>query len=1757
MAILVAAGDTLAEAIAVLRERFHSLAERMMVVVEALQAGVAPPADLAEEIQSSRNDFAALVTACSHLLAAELEPDISIDQLAERLRAYRQARIALQRGVRVLRQVVSLHNPREPEFPALDVVKDSAADLLTKVEDGMREGDLEAALTPYVDLLQFVAGAEGLPSVEWAATYQRVSESFGLEVAAAAARGHLIMARGQDQTAIDSELKSAAIGVTALPPERTDEIVARSGDDAGTAVAERESTRDQEGPTESEPPGVDGELLTEAAVPDVTAATSTSAATALAEAERQPVPAGPPGGGEVPTEGLDIGGAIWTFLSQKRAALAYHLARVATTQQLLPVGAPPPALLRALTLAPWLTRATGAVARDLQNCFGTEITQAGMTGALLIWAATVRPALLAPASGAAIWLRSIHWEDGWSDFFALSKEVAETGEVAQGINLNLLRGARGLAAWQLDLEQAQRDAQEWMEQAPAMHFLGPANGVWRKLVQRGGAITRLLAPVCSGRVPTASQVAEASVTLADRVAFRRLVDEIDRRLRPTNFERVHARALEQLVARTLEAVALAENWLAVIRRRPEQQDFVTSRVNALRASMQAREAAMADRLSTVATRGDAAGAAATLALATLCNLRTMLDEDGPVSAPEPDIVRLLGRDLLLLPEVDLDESWRPRLEPALRALARLAETPPNWERAFVGRLARLDFRGCERVTEVVEEEDDALAGRLRQQLAGAMEAARAEHDCEQERLGHEVEQALHAGLMGEAEHGELQGRIVEAGRLVTALDLRAAQAMLQQVGQQLETMRRRGVDDLAASLSQLSFDAEDPTRIRIEDAIAAGDLAAAHEYLDRVRRGQSILATKPEGQTRFETWRTWLQSVEASEESDARILSQVRAKQGRFGSLLAGLGPEEETTALQYLDAWFTLKNSRQFDARSVRIVLAALGFGPTRVNPVHPPTGRGRPQSMKASFSARAVMDRATCPVPTFGSVANGRYRIVFTPARMDNLSAALADGTGAQATLLFHFGRLDTAQRQVFVRQSRALAQSALLVDDWLALFLASRNAPRLPWFFSATLPYTVVQPYVTGTGVVPPEMFYGRQQELASLLDPNDGRCFVFGGRQLGKTALLREAQRRFHDPENGRIAIWLDLKTKGIGTESKAEELWSRLVPPLQKASVLTSSFHLTRSVAGHAEPIMEGVMAWLGDDPDRRILLLLDEADAFLADDGENGFPECYRLKGLMEQTNRHFKVVFAGLHNVVRAATEVENHPLAHLGQPVGVGPLVHNGEWYEARDLIRVPLESLGYQFTSPNLPVRIMAQTNYYPGLIQAYCAGLLSTLAERHSAGIEFRDGPPYLITSEHVNQAYNAHLREHFRERFSLTLRLDPRYEVITYFMAERFLSGEASISTGLTLREIAEGASYWWKEGFSKTLQRGDLRVLLGEMEVLGVTARIGERPARYTLRNPNILLLLGTREEVGNELLKERSAPPPFQAAHFHAAVSSWEDDPRHALTVQQEAQLHEPRSGITLLFGTEAAGFSPEQLHGLLRDSMGAERVRGKSASAFKAELKEIKVRQGGTTVAYVLPEDGWDAAWLRAAIAHTSGRSARTRHLRVLLVGGPEEAWSLTGTSESAFDEADVDIMTVRAWQASFLNRWAEDVQVSRQVRDGLDRATGGWWVLLKYLRDHQDSLDDLESTLKSEEGRKGFLKAFGLQIPEAAAGLQAVTRHCLGDGSLRDDDIPTVAEMENQTVEHLRRCLRWGGWIGLVADDSGTPWVIDPVVCRILSA
>ena len=115
------------------------------------------------------------------------------------------------------------------------------------------------------------------------------------------------------------------------------------------------------------------------------------------------------------------------------------------------------------------------------------------------------------------------------------------------------------------------------------------------------------------------------------------------------------------------------------------------------------------------------------------------------------------------------------------------------------------------------------------------------------------------------------------------------------------------------------------------------------------------------------------------------------------------------------------------------------------------------------------------------------------------------------------------DRRKMSEYFHKEKSNRNPFLLIDRVLLLYLAlfPKNE-RLPIMLNCTLPFTSnYQPFVI-KGSVSDEMFIGRKKELNQILDPN-GPVIVYGGRQLGKTALLERALSLANHPNKKEYAI----------------------------------------------------------------------------------------------------------------------------------------------------------------------------------------------------------------------------------------------------------------------------------------------------------------------------------------------------------------------------------------------------------------------------------------------------------------------------------------------------------------------------------------------------------------------------------------------------------------------------------------------------------
>lgn len=488
--------------------------------------------------------------------------------------------------------------------------------------------------------------------------------------------------------------------------------------------------------------------------------------------------------------------------------------------------------------------------------------------------------------------------------------------------------------------------------------------------------------------------------------------------------------------------------------------------------------------------------------------------------------------------------------------------------------------------------------------------------------------------------------------------------------------------------------------------------------------------------------------------------------------------------------------------------------------------------------------------PFEAFGTRAVRNGVLVLTMAGVRTASnvidevAQIGANDGSATIVLLDYA-LPLAERRLLSKSIKLRAMSeVLVVDRVMALFLAGcSQIERGNAFLMTALPSSKIQPYIP-VGVIPPEMFIGRTEELDKIQNLN-GPVFVYGGRQLGKTALLRESRNREHDPENGRYAIFIDLREKNIDQSLRriSEELVAERV--LQR---VCSSWEDLRSA------LRERLRS--SERPIRKLILLLDEADAFIADCERQQDRPLEMLKELKDSFNDRFKFVLAGLRDVVRFNKQRlgRNNVLAHMGH-ITIRPL----KYLDARDLLLRPLQYLGFRIeaNSEEIISLILAKTNYYPGLIHFYCQKLIEAISDSYRNGnYTEHTAPPYGLDEKHIKTLLGqSDFLTEIEKRFRITLQLhtDDLYDILAKAIAYHYhVNGVGQSASVQEITGICEEFS------ISKIceLPEESVEALLEEMVELNILRHEAWDTMKYAFNRYAFFQMLGNEEQVFEELLK-------------------------------------------------------------------------------------------------------------------------------------------------------------------------------------------------------------------------------------------------------------------------------------------------------------
>jgi hypothetical protein len=1401
----------------------------------------------------------------------------------------------------------------------------------------------------------------------------------------------------------------------------------------------------------------------------------------------------------------------------------------------------PPWLLRAFALGPHLRTRNGeheAIAHRLQFSQDADPVLSnngpvGYAGWLLAFGSVLRPALHAPmTTSASTALQALSPKTGLEPVAAYVKHIRDFVQQHRPVDVSVF-GDADQDSLVAHIRALREDIQDWnTHTGERTASYAPSTRTWRAQL-RNGPVARLREALTNQDPPLEKRIdiVKQNMRAVENPEYQKLYRKVTEK--PDSLE---GKALSWLKSQFDEVHQLADRWLQLATERLKAErtsDVSEEHTQELIDNLLSQHEAAVDALDTFAeeNKGTLPAAAAQRVVGIVNTMRDHLSGDEPFRQAEPNVEDLLRVDLLRVPDAPLDPSTskETHADRVRSLLQSFSDGDPGWKQAFDTYLERDSFDRSRQLLDALQRLDNWRENgeqidirQLEEQQQEAVQRSRGRLRRRTESVHHRIEHAFQLGYIDYNDRANLLelkrqteeaiGQDLDHGRLRDQLDEIAEVIRERKNDSVSEVQQRLESDEVQQALGEI----KEENRARIQSALEEDDVYTAHAYIDRLLNNES-LPEPTQKHTALDTFfpgrlRAIRQKYEHEADAFHELIQRLehdrdpkRGEQLYFGDLSSAA--KQETADV--LKRWQRIRQQERATEEDLEVILGSLGFEVKDVD-ITPFNTSVTGAHGGRRWAAVEVVPPAKrdCPVPTFGSKTGGNYRFLLAQGSptVEEIAAGVdlmsVDG---KASVALYFGMLGEEDRRELATLCHRREANFLVIDASLFLFLLTRpRTRRLPALFECTLPFTHLQPYSEVGSRVPPEMFFGREQEIKKILDPN-GPSLVYGGRQLGKTVLLRQAKREFHEPPD-RVASWIDLRTQGVVPEETGK-IWPILVEDLLNQGVFEEG-----TVYKNTSPqkIGQRIQEWLDADSHRRILLLLDEADSFFEHEQEVDFDETRLLKGLMEATNGRFKVVFAGLHNVLRV-TDSPNQPLAHLSEPICVGPLLDDGEWQAARDLIERPLSALGYEFESDDLITFILSLTNYYPSLIQLYCRYLLEEMLATSGLGAG-REGPPYLIEKTDIRESYGqTDLMRQIQERFLWTLQLDGRYEVLAYAIGYAIkdvshpkdedagangLQEQSDLEHGFSIEWIRQEALDWWPEGFRGSSSREHIEALLDEMVGLGVLRKPGENPSRYTLRSPNVLPLLGSREEMEQTLAKERVAKPEFDPKTHRRIYHSRKLAP---LTSHQYGLLTQPSNGVNVIWGTRASGI--EDVVPFLRDvcSKGTVRLIDSACDAneFEEALGEKKENResDAVTLAIVDRSTPWGEEWVHRSVDQVNRLRSEHRHFRVVFLADAHRTWSMCDATLPMNQDGERAITTLQLqpWHDAALHTWfleREQSLTARQMRD-VGRVTGNWPMLLEEMEAAMDgdssrweaALDTVRRMINDPSEVGAYLDAFGL--------------------------------------------------------------------------
>ena len=175
----------------------------------------------------------------------------------------------------------------------------------------------------------------------------------------------------------------------------------------------------------------------------------------------------------------------------------------------------------------------------------------------------------------------------------------------------------------------------------------------------------------------------------------------------------------------------------------------------------------------------------------------------------------------------------------------------------------------------------------------------------------------------------------------------------------------------------------------------------------------------------------------------------------------------------------------------------------------------------------------------------------------------------------------------------------------------------------------------------------------------------------------------------------------------------------------------------------------------------------------------------------------------------------------------------------------------------------------------------------------------------------------------------------------------------------------------------------------------------------YALRSPNVLQILGGKDEIGRRY--EEAQKQVWDASvegHGRRFISTGFASP---LTNQQESLLISPSNGICIIAGLTVAGIGDvaDAIRAVGGGVLGSENVRVENDITSAGSLRymiasEFDRKREGLELSVVPIELPWGPEWVKAAEEILTRKTTRNKFLRLVFLADARQAWEWICSAE-----------------------------------------------------------------------------------------------------------------------------------------------------------